>query len=80
MEDLLPFEKVKKEIVVRKEARTNPEFGCKPEDRSVEKLIQYGIININKYSGPTSHQISDYVQKILGISKSGHSGTLGLVN
>ncbi len=76
MQDLLPFEKIEREVVIRKEAETNPEFGCKPENRSAEQLIHYGIVNINKPEGPTSHQISDYVQKILGINKSGHSGTL----
>ena len=74
--ELLPFEKVKREILVKKEAETSPEFGCRPEERDVKKLIQYGVININKPSGPTSHQVSDYVQKILGITKAGHSGTL----
>jgi len=52
------------------------EFGIKPEERSTEELINYGIVNIDKPKGPTSHQVSDFVQKILGIKKSGHSGTL----
>lgn len=52
-EDLLPFEKVKRELIIKKEAKINPEFGCMPEERSVEKLIQYGIVNINKPVGPT---------------------------
>jgi H/ACA ribonucleoprotein complex subunit 4 len=76
MEDLLPFEKVKKETLVKRQTETNHKFGCKPEERSTENLIQYGVVNINKPSGPTSHQVSDYVQKILGITKAGHSGTL----
>ncbi|MBW2963512.1 RNA-guided pseudouridylation complex pseudouridine synthase subunit Cbf5 [Candidatus Woesearchaeota archaeon] len=42
----------------------------------VEELINYGIVNIDKPSGPTSHQVADFVQKILGIKKAGHSGTL----
>ena len=73
---LLPFEKIKREILVKKEAKTNLELGCNPEDRKTEEIISYGIVNINKPQGPTSHQVSDYVQKILHISKSGHSGTL----
>ena len=32
--------------------------------------------NIDKPKGPTSHQTSDYVKKILHIDKAGHSGTL----
>ena len=73
---LLPFERIKRKILVKKEAKTNSELGCRPEDRKTEEIINYGIVNINKPQGPTSHQVSDYVQKILGITKSGHSGTL----
>jgi len=53
MECKLPFEKIKRKIIVRINAETNAEFGCKPEDRTVEQLIQYGIISLNKPSGPT---------------------------
>lgn len=63
-------------ILTKKQAETDENLGCKPEKRSIETLINYGVININKPAGPTSHQISDYVQKILHIKKSGHSGTL----
>ena len=52
------------------------EFGKHPAERTAEELIQYGIVNIDKPKGPTSHQTSDYVKKILKISKAGHSGTL----
>ena len=74
--NLLPFEKINRGILVKKEAKTNSELGCKPEDRKTEEIVNYGVININKPQGPTSHQVSDYVQKILGITKAGHSGTL----
>jgi len=72
----LPFEKVKREILVKKEAETNQEYGCDPNNRAIEELISYGIINLDKPKGPTSHQVSEYVQKILHIKRSGHSGTL----
>ena len=52
------------------------EIGCAPTERSVKTLLNYGIVNIDKVKGPTSHQVSDYVQKILGLKKAGHSGTL----
>jgi len=73
---LLPFEKIKRKVLVKKEAKTDNKLGCKPEARTAEEIINYGVVNINKCQGPTSHQISDYVQKILHINKSGHSGTL----
>jgi H/ACA ribonucleoprotein complex subunit 4 len=72
----LPFEKVKREVLIKKQAETNPEIGQNPNKREVEELINYGIINLDKPKGPTSHQASEYLQKILKIKKAGHSGTL----
>jgi len=72
----LPFERMKREVFVRKKFETSDKFGSLPETIPVEELIDYGIVNIDKPSGPTSHQVSAYVQKILGLNKSGHSGTL----
>ncbi len=71
----LPFEK-ELGILIRKDPEVVPEFGKKPEERSVEELLDFGIINLNKPQGPTSHQISDYVKKILKVKRAGHSGTL----
>ena len=76
MQNLLPFEKTERKIIVRREAETGDEFGCKPEYRPTGEIIDYGIVNIDKPKGPTSHQVSDFVQKILNMDKSGHSGTL----
>jgi len=64
------------DIIVLKEAETNKEYGCFPEERSTKELLNNGLVNINKPKGPTSHQVSDYVKKILEIKKAGHSGTL----
>ncbi len=72
----LPFEKIRRETLIRQEASTNEKYGKRPEKRSVEELINYGIVNIDKPAGPTSHQVSSYVQKILKIKKAGHAGTL----
>jgi len=76
MENKLPLKNIKRKILVKKGMETSPNHGCRPEERSVEELIQLGIVNLNKPSGPTSHQVSDYVKKILNIPKAGHSGTL----
>lgn len=72
----LPFEKIQRETLVKKRADTDPKFGKKPENRTVEELIEFGIVNIDKPAGPTSHQVSAYTKLILGINKAGHSGTL----
>jgi H/ACA ribonucleoprotein complex subunit 4 len=51
-------------------------MGKKPEERTVEELLNLGFINVDKPSGPTSHQVSAWVKKILGVEKAGHGGTL----
>ena len=72
----LPFERIERELLIRKRSKTNSRFGCKPDERKAEELMQFGIINVNKPAGPTSHQVSAYAQKILGLEKAGHCGTL----
>ncbi len=58
------------------ESQTNPEYGKKPMMRTVDELLKYGVVNLDKPSGPTSHQVVESVKKILKINKAGHSGTL----
>lgn len=76
MGNKLPFELIEYKILIKKPSETSEKYGCAPEERKTEDIIEYGIVNLDKPKGPTSHQVSAYVQKILGISKSGHSGTL----
>ncbi len=42
----------------------------------LKQLLEFGILNINKPSGPTSFNISDFVRKKLGLRKTSHFGTL----
>lgn len=72
----LPFEEKRREVLIKKPAKTSDQFGEDPYGRSVDTLIEYGVVNLDKVKGPTSHQVSAYIQKILGINKAGHSGTL----
>jgi H/ACA ribonucleoprotein complex subunit 4 len=72
----LPFERIPRVEMVRQNATTSEKFGVDPYKRPIEQLLDYGVVNIDKPSGPTSHQISAFVQKILNVPKSGHSGTL----
>ncbi len=74
--DKLPFEEIKRKAIVKKKEATDESYGKKPEERSIAELINYGVINLDKNQGPTSHQVTDYVKRILNIKKSGHSGTL----
>ena len=63
-----------RQIFIKKAAEG--EFGKPPAERTAEELVQYGIVNLDKPKGPTSHQTSDYVKKLLNLDKAGHSGTL----
>ena len=44
--------------------------------KSAEELLEFGIINIDKPSGPTSFDVSDFIRKKLGLRKTSHFGTL----
>ncbi len=61
-------------MIVKRDAKGA--FGKNPEERTVAELLDYGIIVIDKPKGPTTHQVADYVKKILNIEKCGHSGSL----
>jgi len=44
--------------------------------KSTKELLEFGMINIDKPSGPTSFDISDFVKKRLDLRKTSHFGTL----
>lgn len=46
------------------------------EKKSVKELLEFSILNIDKSSGPTSFNVSDFVRKKLGLKKTSHFGTL----
>lgn len=50
--------------------------GRYPGARSVEELIKNGFVVLDKWPGPTSHDVSATVKKIFGLNKAGHAGTL----
>ncbi|NQU98874.1 RNA-guided pseudouridylation complex pseudouridine synthase subunit Cbf5 [Candidatus Woesearchaeota archaeon] len=72
----LPFEIKKRELLVKRDSDTDSKFGKEPSERSADEIICYGVVNIDKPAGPSSHQISAYTRDILGLKKAGHSGTL----
>jgi len=73
--NLLPSDIIRKRII-KVSAKTNPNYGKDPDERTVFELLQNGFINLDKTSGPTSHQIVHWVKEILEIEKAGHGGTL----
>jgi len=54
----------------------NPNLEKIKEGKSTEELLEFSIINIDKPSGPTSFDTSDFVHKKLGARKTSHFGTL----
>jgi len=66
----------KPKLVTKTEAKTNPKYGCRPEDRPLRNYIRHGIINLDKPAGPTSHEVTAWVKRILGVKHAGHGGTL----
>lgn len=62
--------------LVRAQAATNPRFGKAPKDRTAEELLHAGVVNLDKPSGPTSHQVAAWVSGVVGVSPVGHGGTL----
>jgi H/ACA ribonucleoprotein complex subunit 4 len=70
-----PWE-IERKIIVKAEDKTDPKYGHKPEERPAEEYIRYGVINLDKPAGPTSHEIAAWVKRILNLKQVGHGGTL----
>ncbi len=66
----------KRETLVKASDTTDAGHGCVPEKRNIEEHINKGVVNIDKTSGPTSHEVVAWVKDILHVSRAGHSGTL----
>ena len=50
--------------------------GSTPLKRPLKDYLKYGVINLDKPSNPSSHEVVSWVKKILNVEKTGHSGTL----
>lgn len=62
--------------LIKSREETNPVYGKRPEDRTIEELIESSLIVLDKHTGPTSHQITAWVKDIFNVKKAGHAGTL----
>ncbi len=68
--------KVERTRLIKSEGETDPAYGKPPEERTLVELLNNGVINLNKPSGPTSHQVTAWARQILELKKIGHGGTL----
>ncbi|KZF22669.1 centromere/microtubule binding protein cbf5 [Xylona heveae TC161] len=51
--------------------------GCTPYKRDLQTYIRSGVINLDKPSNPSSHEVVSWIKRILRrLEKTGHSGTL----
>ena len=68
---------ISRDLEIKHEEDTDPSFGRKPAERPIQEHIKHGIVNINKPSGPSSHEVTAWTKRIIGVKHAGHGGTLG---
>jgi len=63
-------------LIVIDQDITDESYGTYYDKRTLEQLLNYGLIILDKPPGPTSHETVAWTKRILKIPKIGHSGTL----
>ena len=61
---------------VRSNHFTLLEGGWSPLRRPLKEHLNYGMINLDKPSNPSSHEVVSWIKRLLKIDKTGHAGTL----
>jgi H/ACA ribonucleoprotein complex subunit 4 len=67
---------VTRELVAKTDDVTDPRYGFRPEERPMTLRIKYGIINVDKPAGPSSHEVVAWIKRMMKLSHAGHGGTL----
>lgn len=70
-----PWE-IKHELHIKNEDTTDSKYGSNPPERPPGLFIRYGVINLDKPAGPTSHEVAAWTKKIMKLDAIGHGGTL----
>jgi tRNA pseudouridine55 synthase len=47
-----------------------------PSDRSPDELVEFGVVNLDKPPGPSSHQVAAWLRDCVGVDRAAHAGTL----
>jgi tRNA pseudouridine55 synthase len=47
-----------------------------PAERSIEDLLTFGVVNLDKPPGPSAHQVAAWVRDLTGQERAAHAGTL----
>lgn len=75
--DVLPaLRKENRRLHVVTSVDSDPAYGKRPGDRTIEELLRFGVVFLDKPQGPTSHQAVAWLRDLLGVAKVGHGGTL----
>lgn len=64
------------QLIARTTRYTPIPSGSSPLRREIKEYLRYGVINMDKPSNPSSHEVVAWVKKMLRLEKTGHSGTL----
>lgn len=62
--------------LVKIDEPTDERYGYIPTKRPIEKYLEYGVINLDKPPGPTSHEVVAWIKRMFNIKRAGHGGTL----
>lgn len=62
-------------LVVRDDS-TDPKYGHYPDERPINEHLRFGVINLDKPPGPTSHEVVAWIKQLFSLRKAGHGGTL----
>ncbi|KAF4489854.1 H/ACA ribonucleoprotein complex subunit cbf5 [Colletotrichum fructicola Nara gc5] len=71
-----PLDTERMSLLVRTGHFTPIPAGCSPLKRDIKSYISSGVINLDKPSNPSSHEVVAWVKRMLRVEKTGHSGTL----
>lgn len=63
-------------LLVRSSHFTPIPTGISPLKRELATYVKSGVINLDKPSNPSSHEVVAWLKRILRVEKTGHSGTL----
>lgn len=63
-------------LLVRSAHFTPIPSGSSPLKRDIQSYVRSGVINLDKPSNPSSHEVVAWLRRILRVEKTGHSGTL----
>ena len=47
-----------------------------PGERSIDELLSFGVVNLDKPAGPSAHQVSAWARDAAGVDRAAHAGTL----